>query len=855
MTAWQTIRRRMRLLLAISIVTLVPAAVAHSRLIPTTSWQRLAETIYRNLIVSAPWTPVPSQVAIVEVDQQSLRKLGWPISRTHWASMLDNMSLKGRPWILSFLSFQSVVNPNASDEDKQKSRVDDEKLAQAIARYGRVVGSGMSIDQNAEDTSPEEDDLLIKKNLLSSSSEEPDGIPSLPVTFTEARDFIRAQRAFGYFTKFGTESVITCMEMGVLAKGEQNFLMPSSLVWTAALANNKRIFADDSIRYPQPWQKGQISGSMPPMHIGPFQCLSQPRFTTRDFLEKRGISVHSLASLIDGSDRTDWTGKIIILASAETRLFNGPGGGMNSDGSVAPEHHLAARFLDDLLTGKAVRGSTSTESNALEENPAVLGLALFLLGLVAPLKVLAAISLMCSCVGLVWAWHHVTEMQLFLIPARLITTAAATSLLAVVAAALSAIVSSRRMVSITRRIREDLGRSESVNDIQSVIENFLGRILPGSEGRVTQWDKDFFRVTNEPDAAIRWFARGLGDEAPVNEISRREKIHKRLDFRELITGIKTTLVSAPVPGTNGASQIARIELQLRWPRRLKTETDRITEILIEETCASMARLEQVALRRLREYRIVVEQARSGILSKFLSKAVTQRFNNDLNMEENLRLMLKPRRAKAAIFQADIRGFSSFAVTRDPMELVQMLQPYYRSIVDAAQHVGQVKLVGDCVFFFIEDSKEKHDLSVADMAFELASVLIRETERLNRERVDGITAPVRFGIGIHMGDVIVGNLSSDECIDYTVIGQNVNLVARLEEFTKNPTIKTTLGANAVLMSEGAVQSLKRYKHVKFNDLNLRELNIEIRSFPQISKVFWLSATGTTQAAPEPSFLKT
>src|SRR6185437_5371268 len=100
--------------------------------------------------------------------------------------------------------------------------------------------------------------------------------------------------------------------------------------------------------------------------------------------------------------------------------------------------------------------------------------------------------------------------------------------------------------------------------------------------------------------------------------------------------------------------------------------------------------------------------------------------------------------------------------------------------------------------------------------------------------------LNFGIAVHYGEVVVGNLSSDSCIDYTVIGPNVNMVARLEELTKYHQVSGVIGANGAIVSAEAAASLVRHKDAPLRTLGLAALGVAVRSFSQIQSVRALTA---------------
>jgi class 3 adenylate cyclase len=244
--------------------------------------------------------------------------------------------------------------------------------------------------------------------------------------------------------------------------------------------------------------------------------------------------------------------------------------------------------------------------------------------------------------------------------------------------------------------------------------------------------------------------------------------------------------------------------------------------------------------RLRAQRDL-EKSRGEILSHFMADSIVARFQDGESMADNLRNVLTPRRARVGILQADIRGYSALAQRLDPAMTATVLRSCYEPFVEEAQGVAQIKLIGDAIFLFVEESSLRGGETLADVVFRFGRALAARAERLNAEnRVKDNSIQLRFGMAIHVGEVVVGNLSSDRCIDYTVIGEEVNLVARLEELTKNEVVFGFVGENGMLISEEATRLLSPPARDLVRPLNLPELGVQVRSFPRVLTISYLRA---------------
>jgi len=139
--------------------------------------------------------------------------------------------------------------------------------------------------------------------------------------------------------------------------------------------------------------------------------------------------------------------------------------------------------------------------------------------------------------------------------------------------------------------------------------------------------------------------------------------------------------------------------------------------------------------------------------------------------------LKGAHTEATILFADVRGFTQFAEKREPEEVVDSLNEYFRIATrHILEHGGYIdKFVGDavlgvfCIPIFEEDHAERAVNAAMGMQWELTS---------NGRSQNPLLA--RIGIGINSGRIVAGNLGSDTKIEYTVIGDTVNIASRITD---------------------------------------------------------------------------
>jgi adenylate cyclase len=152
-------------------------------------------------------------------------------------------------------------------------------------------------------------------------------------------------------------------------------------------------------------------------------------------------------------------------------------------------------------------------------------------------------------------------------------------------------------------------------------------------------------------------------------------------------------------------------------------------------------------------------------------------------DEDLRL--GGRRMVLTVLFSDIRGFTTFSETRDPAEVLEILNRYHEEMTEAVMDRGGtlISFIGDGIMAVFGAPIEYPDH--ADRALASAEEMLSERlPRFNqwmRER--GVEEEFQIGIGLNSGPVMVGNVGSRQRLDYTAIGDTTNTAARLEGMTK------------------------------------------------------------------------
>ena len=171
-----------------------------------------------------------------------------------------------------------------------------------------------------------------------------------------------------------------------------------------------------------------------------------------------------------------------------------------------------------------------------------------------------------------------------------------------------------------------------------------------------------------------------------------------------------------------------------------------------------------------------------VFSRYVSSNVAKEILDNLNEVE-----LGGKHVEASVLFADIVGFTSISERLPPEEITEILNEYFTYISSIAQHYnGHIdKFMGDCAMVVFGVPSESMDHSFNSIA---CAVMIREAvERLNEQRVIDNKVVFHFKIGVNTGLMIAGNLGSSDRMEYTVIGDPVNIASRLASIAKSDQI--------------------------------------------------------------------
>jgi len=202
------------------------------------------------------------------------------------------------------------------------------------------------------------------------------------------------------------------------------------------------------------------------------------------------------------------------------------------------------------------------------------------------------------------------------------------------------------------------------------------------------------------------------------------------------------------------------------------------------------------------YRFFMEERRARDIRKMFSSYVSKRIVDEL-IRDPSKAKLGGDRKEITVLFSDIRGFTSFSEKHQPEEVVSQLNEYLGAMTDIVfEYEGTLdKFVGDAIMALWGAPVGQPDH--AERACRCAISMIEKLKELQSKWAAEGKYVIDIGIGINTGEMVVGNMGAPgKKMDYTVIGDNVNLGARLESLTRQYN-------NHIIISE--------YTHAKVEDL--------------------------------------
>lgn len=191
------------------------------------------------------------------------------------------------------------------------------------------------------------------------------------------------------------------------------------------------------------------------------------------------------------------------------------------------------------------------------------------------------------------------------------------------------------------------------------------------------------------------------------------------------------------------------------------------------------------------------------LTRYLPEQIAGRLA-DGGIEE----LRQGRRQDVAVLFADIRDFTGQSLQMSPEDLGAFVSEFRRRVGLAAHQNGGVidKFIGDAamVIFGLNAETEDARRKAASAAIHCATAIYEDIKNWSEDRISAGMNPVRIGVGVHYGEAYCGAIGDADRLEFTVLGDTVNVAAMLESFTKTATSPIAI-SKAVLEQSGVSAS--------------------------------------------------
>ncbi len=197
-----------------------------------------------------------------------------------------------------------------------------------------------------------------------------------------------------------------------------------------------------------------------------------------------------------------------------------------------------------------------------------------------------------------------------------------------------------------------------------------------------------------------------------------------------------------------------------------------------------------------------KQEVEGLFGKFVSPQVLEKLLKDPKC-----ISSDGQRKNMSVIFSDIRNFTTLTESTPVRELIPQLNEYLTEMVEVIlKYNGTLdKFMGDAIMAFYGDPLYLKDHALLSV---ITAIDMQDTlEKLNKKWEANGQRSIKVGIGINSGDMIVGQIGSHRLIDYTVIGDNVNIAQRVEKLTKDYNVK-------IIITEATYSHVSEFVNVNY-----------------------------------------
>ena len=182
------------------------------------------------------------------------------------------------------------------------------------------------------------------------------------------------------------------------------------------------------------------------------------------------------------------------------------------------------------------------------------------------------------------------------------------------------------------------------------------------------------------------------------------------------------------------------------------------------------------------YRFILEGRNKEKIKNAMGKYLSQDIMK--NVVQNIDdIKLGGKKANVTVLFSDIRGFTSMSEKMTAEEVSMILNEYFSEMEPIITKYNGVinKFIGDAVMAIFGEPIQ--DINHAQNAVKCACEMLKKVEQLREKWLLEGKPKIEIGIGINTGEAFVGNIGSEKRLEYTVIGDTVNLASRIEGYNK------------------------------------------------------------------------
>ena len=314
-------------------------------------------------------------------------------------------------------------------------------------------------------------------------------------------------------------------------------------------------------------------------------------------------------------------------------------------------------------------------------------------------------------------------------------------------------------------------------------------------------------VTADREGKIRYFNTAASQRFALSEEHKGRELNivfKNSMNRKIVNAIDSAVDNPrEMPGIEGIFRGDEDEIDFSLNLSpLKGRRGQYQGITLLFTDQSRERELEEKMERIVEERRIIKD----MFSRYLSQEIVQRLMEQPDL-------VKPGgdKKEATILFADIRGYTTFSETKPPEYIIEMLNEYFGEAVEiVVKHKGYIdKFIGDAIMaaWGVPLQTEQQDaISAVTAALEIQQLIASS----KRTFFKGDASILKVGIGMHTGPIVAGNLGSSRRMNYTVIGDTVNVAARLEGVARGGEVIITQNTRDYV---GDLFSMKKLEPVK------------------------------------------